>query len=128
MELWGSSQTLTASGSRGIRVLRIPVCSCPLSFSSALSPALLFSFFCYSVLPNTPLSCHLFHCSGGNICFGYELGNYFHVPEFGWNFLPDSAVRSKCVTAASPIIPVKQEPVWFPSVHEETTGDPALPH
>lgn len=70
IELWGSSQTLTGSGSRGPCVPRFSVCSCPLSFSSALSPALLSSlFFCYSVLPNTPMSCHLSHHCRGNICF-----------------------------------------------------------
>lgn len=29
---------------------------------------------------------------------------------------------------ASPITPAKQEPVWFPSIHWETAGDPVLSH
>lgn len=42
----------------------------------------LFFVFCYSVLPNTPMSRHLSHHCRSNICFRYEFWNYFHVPEF----------------------------------------------
>lgn len=53
MELWGSSQTLTDSGSSGPCVPHFPVCSCPLSFFSAMSPVFLFSLlFCPAIHRN----------------------------------------------------------------------------
>lgn len=66
---------------------------------------------------------------GANICLGYRLRNCFCVPEFVCNFfltLQHWAQMFHC--SASPIIPVKQEPVWFPPIHWETAGDPLLSH
>lgn len=113
MELWGSSQTLTASGSRDLRLLLIPVCSCLLLFSSALSPAPLFSFFLLFFPAKYSLFASFFspYSSGGKHLFGMRVAKLLLCSRICLQFLPDSAAPSPDV---SPIIPVKQEPVWFP--------------
>lgn len=99
-EAVGMQQTLTDSGSSGPCVPHFPVCSCPLSFPSAMSPVHSACFFpCYSVLPNTPMSRHLSHHCGGNICFRYELRNYFHAPEVVCIFVLTTRTEPRHVTA-----------------------------
>lgn len=96
LELWGKQPNPDSRGSRGLRVLRIPVCSCPLSFSSGLSPALLFSFvllFCPAKYP----PCHVICSIALGATFVSDLSSEITFMFQNLSFCP-SAILSPDVT------------------------------
>lgn len=131
MELWGSSQTLTASGSRGLRLLLIPVCSCPLLFSSALSPAPLFSYFLLFFPAKYSLFASFFFLFLWGQTFVWDTGC-----EIAFVFQDLSAISSwlcstelRCFTAAHHRLSLWNRSLsGSPPTHWETAGDPLLSH